>query len=568
MSELVNVADLVRAQARRAPDQVALTGCTVPEQFAPRRRCVRVARWVRRRGANCSGAVQPVSFHQLERRIDLLAHAVRRAGLARGDRVLVFVKPGPEWVALLFALMRMGAVPALIDPAMGLRGVLACVERIAPRGFVGTRAACLLKLVMNRYFRTVEVALTTESLTLGATPLRYLVDEDDGAFEPAPTFGDDPAAILFTSGSTGPAKGVVYTHSMCVAQTAALRELYGMREGDVDVACFAPFALFGPALGLTTVLPNIDFSHPARANPEEIVLAIQAHRAVQCFGSPAIWRRVAPWCAQRGVKLSGLRRLMIAGAPVHPSMVEECRSLLPDGDVHTPYGATESLPVSSASGAEILAARERTASGAGNFVGHLAPNCEARVIAISDEPITIWREDLLVKPGELGELIVSGPQVTREYAFEPEHTAASKIRDGARVWHRMGDLVRRDENGAIWFQGRKSHRLETELGVFGPVAVENVFRSHAAIARCALVGVGERGRERPVLVVEPHAASWPSSGAQRAALAAQIRAAGASHPLGASVDLVLFQRELPVDVRHNAKIDRGALKRWATELLQ
>lgn len=543
MSELLNVASLVRAQARRAPEQAALITPGAHD-------------W------------RTTSFAQLERRIDLVAHAMKRAGLARGDRVLVFVKPGPEWVAVLFALMRMGAVPALIDPAMGRAGVLACVRRIAPRGFVGTTAACLLRLLLGDAFRSVHVTLTTDRLALGGTPLNKILDEEEGVFEPAQTFSDDPAAILFTSGSTGPAKGVVYTHGMCVAQTEALRELYGMHEGDVDVACFAPFALFGPALGLTTVLPRIDFSRPARANPEEVVRALQAHNAVQCFGSPAIWRRVAPWCARHGVKLYGLERLMIAGAPVHPSMVEECRALLPDGDVHTPYGATESLPVSSASGAEILAASARTASGAGNFVGRPAPTCEARVIAISDEPVPLWRDELLVKPGELGELIVSGPQVTREYAFEPDHTAASKIRDGARVWHRMGDLVRMDESGAIWFQGRKSHRLETELGVFGPVAVENVFRSHASIARCALVGVGERGRERPVLVVELHATDRPNSEAQRASLAAQIRAAGASHPLGARVEQVLFRRELPVDVRHNAKIDRGSLKRWATEQLQ
>lgn len=543
MSEFVNVAELVRAQALRAPGQAALLE---PAD----------AGW------------RATTFAQFERRIDLLAHATRRAGVRRGDRVLVLVRPGAEWAALLFALFRVGAVPALIDPAMGLAGMLACVERLAPRGFVGTAAASLLTLVFRRAFRSIEVSLTTARFAPGATPLSRLVDSDrDGVFEPAPTFSDDPAAILFTSGSTGPAKGVVYTHGMCCAQTAALRELYGMREGEVDVACFAPFALFGPALGLTTVLPRIDFSKPARARPEEVVRAIREHDAVQCFGSPAIWRRVAPWCAQRGVKLDGLKRLMIAGAPVHPSLVEECRGMLPDGDVHTPYGATEALPVSSASGREILEVRERTARGAGNFVGRPAPNCEVRVIAISDEPVATWSDELLVKPGELGELVVSGPQVTREYASEPIATAASKIRDGGRVWHRMGDLVRIDEGGAIWFVGRKAHRLETEHGVFGPVGVENVFRSHAALSRCALVGVGERGREQPVLVVEPYPERWPAEDGARRRLTDEIRAAGASHPLGAHVEHVLFRRALPVDVRHNAKIDRGELKRWAQEQL-
>ncbi len=543
MSELVNVADLVRAQARRAPAQAAL---------------------IEPAGAGW----RATPFAELERRIDLLAHATRRSGIQRGDRVLVLVRPGAEWAALLFALFRIGAVPALIDPAMGLSGLLACVERLAPRGFVGTTAASLLKLVFGRAFRSVDVSLTTDRFALGATPLNKLVDSDgDGAFEPASTFSDDPAAILFTSGSTGPAKGVVYTHGMCCAQTAALRELYGMREGEVDVACFAPFALFGPALGLTTVLPRIDFSKPARARPEEVVRAIQAHGAVQCFGSPAIWRRVAPWCAQRGVKLDGLKRLMIAGAPVHPNLVEECRAVLPDGDVHTPYGATEALPVSSASGREILELRDRTACGEGNFVGRPAPNCEVRVLAISDEPVATWSDELLVRPGELGELVVSGNQVTREYASEPGANAASKIRDAGRIWHRMGDLVRIDEGGAIWFQGRKTHRLDTEHGVFGPVGVENVFRSHVALSRCALVGIGERGREQPVLVVEPHPEMWPADEAARRRLTAELRAAGASHPLGARVEHVLFRRALPVDVRHNAKIDRGELKRWAREQL-
>jgi acyl-CoA synthetase (AMP-forming)/AMP-acid ligase II len=542
VSELVNVADLVRAQARRAPEQAAL---------------------IEPAGAGW----RATTFAQLERRIDLLAHATRRAGLRRGDRVLVLVRPGAEWAALLFALFRLGAVPALIDPAMGLIGVLTCVERLAPRGFVGTTAACALSLVFGRAFRSVEVRLTAGRLALGALPLNKLVDDDEGAFEPAPTFSDDPAAILFTSGSTGPAKGVVYTHGMCCAQTAALRELYGMREGEVDVACFAPFALFGPALGLTTVLPRIDFSRPARAQPEEVVRALREHRAVQCFGSPAIWRRVAPWCAQRAVKLDGLKRLMVAGAPVHPSLIEDCRTMLPDGDVHTPYGATEALPVSSASGGEILEARDKTARGAGNFVGRPAPGCEVRVIAIRDDAIAVWSDALLVKPGELGELVVRGGQVTREYALEPEHTAASKIREGASVWHRMGDLVRVDESGALWFQGRKAHRLETECGVFGPVGVENVFRSHVALSRCALVGVGERGREKPVLVVEPHPGLWPKSSAERSRLAAEVRAAGNAHPLGARVEHVLFRRALPVDVRHNAKIDRGELKRWAQEQL-
>ena len=536
MSEPFNVSTLVSAQARRAPRQVALV-----EAAGPRR----------------------ATYAELERRIDLCAHAFVRAGLLRGDRTCVFVTPGIEWAAIVFGLMRMGALPALIDPAMGRAGLLGCVERLAPRGFVGVPLAAALRLAFARSFASVEVALTTGRVPLGGRTLRSCVRANDGAFEPAPTAADDKAAILFTSGSTGPAKGVPYTHGMLRAQVAALRGLYAMREGEVELACFAPFALFGPALGLTTVLAPIDFSHPARAEPAAVVRTILEHRPVQSFGSPAIWRRVAPWARERGIVLDSLRRVMIAGAPVGVRLIEECLAVLPpEGDVHTPYGATEALPVASASGREILARhREATESGAGNCVGALAPFVEARVIRVGDEPLAQWSDALLVRPGEPGELVVRGPQVTREYEGEPAHTAASKIGDPAGVWHRMGDIVRLDADANLWFLGRKSQRLQTASGALFPVGVENVFLRHAAVQRAALVGLGPRGLEQPVLVVELRA------GAARAGepLAREILALGARHAEAARVTRVLFHSSFPVDVRHNAKIDRGALKLWAQE---
>jgi acyl-CoA synthetase (AMP-forming)/AMP-acid ligase II len=498
------------------------------------------------------GGWKRTSYAELAASCARTARALRDAGLERGDRVCVFVRPSAEWVALVYALFAIGAPPVLIDPGMGLRGVLACVERMQPRGFVGIARAQLARLVFRRAFASVRVALTVGALRRGAA----------AAEEIAPTASDETAAILFTSGSTGPAKGVVYTHGMFDAQLAMLRELYGMREGDVDLACFAPFALFGPALGLTSVLPRIDFSRPATCDPAHVAAAIREHGAVQSFGSPAIWRRVAPWCAQHGVRLDSLKRLMIAGAPVSPALIEQCFAALPsDGDVHTPYGATEALPVSSAGGREILARfAERTRSGEGNCVGRAAPGVELRVIRVVDSAVATWSDALLAPRGEPGELVVRGANVTREYAGEPEATAAAKIRDGASTWHRMGDVVRVDAEGLVWFLGRKSHRIETARGTLFPVGVENVYARHAAVARCALVGVGARGSERPWLVVAPE--HGRAAGDE---LAAEILRAGEAHARDARIEGVLFRDSLPVDVRHNAKIDRGALKRWAEE---
>ena len=537
MSELFNVAQLVEENARRRGDARALAE------------------------PHGSGW-REVSYGELQRRIESEHAALAHAGLRGGDKVSVFVRPGIDWVVLIYALFRLGAQPVLIDPAMGRAGVLRCVERIAPRGFVGIPLACALKLVFPAAFRTVEVTIVHGALPLGGRTISSLRSASAATPPLASTRAEDPAAVLFTSGSTGPAKGVPYTHGMFRAQVAALRELYAMRDGEVDVACFAPFALFGPALGLSTVLPDIDFSHPARANPERVVRALREHRAVQCFGSPAIWRRVAPWARERGIVLEHLERLMIAGAPVHPPLIEECLSILgARGDVHTPYGATESLPVSSMNGRAVLARhRQRTESGWGNCVGKPASSITARVIRITDEPISEWSECLCVPRGEPGELVVRGPQVTREYEQEPAHTAAAKIREGDAVWHRMGDIVREDEDGRLWFQGRKSHRVETAGGPLYPVAIENIFNTHAAVRRSALVGVGSRGSQEPVLVVELR-----DSARACTSLAGEILVHGHRLAVAQRVTRVLFHPSFPVDVRHNAKIDRPQLARWAAE---
>ena len=537
MSEIFNVAQLVEENARRRGDARALA-------------------------EHHGSGWREVSYGELQRRIESEHAALAHAGLRGGDKVSVFVRPGIDWVVLIYALFRLGAQPVLIDPAMGRAGVLRCVERIAPRGFVGIPLACALKLVFPAAFRTVEVTIVHGALPLGGRTISSLRSARAATPPLASTRAEDPAAVLFTSGSTGPAKGVPYTHGMFRAQVAALRELYAMRDGDVDVACFAPFALFGPALGLSTVLPDIDFSHPARANPEHVVRALREHRAVQCFGSPAIWRRVAPWARERGIVLEHLERLMIAGAPVHPPLIEECLSILgARGDVHTPYGATESLPVSSMNGRAVLAQhRVRTESGWGNCVGKPVNSITARVIRITDEPIAAWSESLCVAHGEPGELVVRGAQVTREYEQEPAHTAAAKIREGGAVWHRMGDIVREDEDGRLWFQGRKSHRVETAGGPLYPVAIENIFNTHAAVRRSALVGLGSRGSQEPVLVVELRDSARASS-----SLAGEILVHGHRLAVAQRVTRILFHPSVPVDVRHNAKIDRPQLARWAAE---
>lgn len=509
-----------------------------------------------------------LSFEALERRVDGAAWALRELGMVPGERVALFVPPGPDFVALFHALLRLGALPVLIDPGMGRAALLECLARTAPSALIGVPRVHLARHLFPHAFRSVGLALAVgRGWAFGAPRLeRLLAGRVPEPFPIAAAGADTPAAVLFTSGSTGPAKGVVHTHGNFAAELALLRTHFGLEPGEVDGACFPLFALFDNALGLTSVFPELDPARPSRCDPAAVHRALEESGASFTFGSPAIWRRVVPWARASGKRFSRLRRVTIAGAPVPPALVAELAALLPaGGEVHTPYGATEALPVCDIGGAELSALRARIEQGAGSCVGRPLPGVELALIRVDDGPLERWSEDLRVAAGEPGEVCVKGPMVTRRYLDDARAEARAKIAEGAALWHRMGDVGRLDEEGRLWFLGRKSHRLETAGGVLYPVPLENAFDGLRGVARTALVGVGPRGRERPVLVVER---AEPAERASELLPRLRQRASELDQPAGAPLGEFLFHGSFPVDVRHNAKIRREDLKRWAESRLR
>ncbi len=363
----------------------------------------------------------------------------------------------------------------------------------------------------------------------------------------APTTAEDPAAIIFTTGSTGPAKGVLYRHGNFDAQVEQLRDFYGMQPGEVDLACFPLFGLFNCALGSTAVIPDMDASRPAAVDPAKIVEAIDDWQVTQAFGSPAIWDRVGRWCQQRGVRLESVRRVFSAGAPVPAEVLSRMKlSIHPEGDIHTPYGATEALPVASISATEVLAeTADETARGAGVCVGRRFSGIDWKVIRIVDGPIAALDQAEELPAGEIGELIVYGPVVTREYVTRPEANRSGKIGDRAPVWHRMGDAGYLDRQGRFWFCGRVAHRVLTAAGPMYPIPCEAIFRQHADVRRAALVGVGPPPRQRPVMVLEPQPGRMPAGRHARQAWLEEVRRLGREHPLTAAIDDFLCIRPFP-----------------------
>lgn len=571
MSPAGEVAESRTSADAEAPAAVANIAGHLPAQAAAQP-FTRAIVSPRGRGARGEREYAQTTFAQLDALTDRYAHALRGLGVARGDRVLILVKPGAELVAVIYAVFKLGGVAVFIDPGMGLKGLVDGVESVAPRAFVGvSRAQGALAILGRRALRSVEVrACTGGGFGFGALDLDRLAAEASG--DPFPcqdVSASDEAAILFTSGSTGPAKGVVYEHGMFQAQVAHMREVYGICPGEVDLPGLPIFALFSVALGATTVFPDLDPTRPAQHDPRLWVEEIENHGVTYSFGSPAIWWPVLRHCQAEGLRLPSLRRVMMAGCPVPPALHEGLAELLsPEAGTHTPYGATEALPVSTIDGRSLRETFEATRAGAGVCVGRPLPGVEVRIAGLSDAPAETWDALERLGPGERGEIVVAGPQVTKTYWARPEATAQAKVREGERVWHRMGDMGYLDEAGRLWFLGRKAHRVEAACGArMYPVACEAIFNEHPAVYRSALVGVGERGAERPVIVVECHPAYGPRGGAAEAALAAELAALGAAHEHTRAIETFLFHGGFPVDLRHNAKIRREDLKLWAAKRL-
>ena len=507
-----------------------------------------------------------LSYGELDARSRTVAAGLADAGLEPGTRVALMVPPTRDFFVLAFGLLQAGVVPVLVDPGIGRRALATCLREAAPEAFVGVGRAVLAARAL-RWCPDVRLWIAVGTRLPGGPTLEDV--EAGGARRgdrPSPALGvDDVAAVVFTSGSTGTPKGVIHRHRAFLAQRDMIAKLAGTRDGDVNVATFPPFALFGPAMGTTTVIPRMDPTRPGSVDPRAIVAAVNRFGATSMFGSPALLDTVARGAAPRRLRMPGLRRVLSAGAPVPREVQARFLSLLgPDAEVITPYGATEALPVTSVSSRELL-----TLPGPGICVGRPVDGVEVRLVEVDDAPMADISPE--VPTGEVGEVVVRGPNVSDAYLGRPEADALAKTRWDGQSAHRMGDLAWRDGAGRLWFAGRKSDRVVTPSGTLDSVPVEEVFNAHQGVRRTALVGVGGR----PVLCVElplrprmPRLAERLAPRRDTARIASELLALGARDADAAQVRDILFHPRFPVDIRHNSKIGREQLARWAAKKLR
>ena len=500
-----------------------------------------------------------LNFAELDRETAAVASIFRSLGIVRGMRVLLMVRPGPDLIFCTFALFRIGAVPVAIDPGMGIRHFCKCVKNTRPEALVGIPLAQMVRRIFFRSFASVKigVAVGTKKFAEQVARERVLPSLDLSIAE---TLADDLAAILFTSGSTGAPKGVHYTHGIFDAQQAIVKDFYKIVPGEVDMPLLPIFALFDPALGMKTITPEINPAKPATLDPTKIVAAVKENQVTNSFGAPILWRKIAEYCEARGETLPSIRRILCAGTAVPPATMALLKRVLPNAEIHSPYGATESLPVADLTADMVLnETGTLTTQGFGTCTGTILPNVRVKIVPATNEVLEKFDVPAETFRGfPVGEICVNSPTTTRVYDNNPAATRLAKIvdADGA-VWHRMGDLGYIDAQNRLWFLGRKAERVCVPAGIFYTESCEAVFNTHSAVSRSALI----EHRGVPAIVVELKKIDGKLPRIDEKQLQKELLAlAGTTEFTAAIKTFFIYKKTFPCDVRHNAKIHRLTLR--------
>ncbi|MBU1169577.1 MAG: AMP-binding protein [Proteobacteria bacterium] len=546
---IINIASYLKLQAEQQPYKRAVV---YPE------------------GKDSQGRIRyaHLTFKQLDLESDRLAQGLKSISIKRGTKTILMVKPCIDFFVLTYALFKVGAVPVVVDPGMGVKRMLECLASTEAEAFIGIPLAHVLRTLAKKSFTSVKTWVTVgKKLFWNGHTLDGIRHVSDEPFEYAQTLADETAAILFTTGSTGPAKGVVYTHGTFDAQIRNIQAHFQISEDEIDLPTFPLFALFDPALGMTAIIPDMDPTKPAFVNPVKIIEAIHNQGVTNMFASPALLNRVGKYGKENGVKLPSLKRVVSAGAPVSPSNIEQFTSMFTgETQVHTPYGATESVPILSIASDEILSeTKSFSEDGYGTCIGRPIEDADIKLIRISDEPILEWSDDLEVTTGEVGEITVKGSLVTRNYYNNPAADLLAKIKENGQIRHRMGDLGWLDNNGRVWFCGRKNHRVETGKQTLYTISCEAIFNKHPAVYRSALVGIGPKGSQTPVIIIEM---APEFKGRSKKDVKNEILALAKTFENTKSITHVLFHPSFPVDIRHNSKIFREKLAVFAEKKIK
>ena len=477
----------------------------------------------------------------------------------------VMTPPSIEFFPFAFALLKFGIIPIILDPAVGLKKVSEILKESQPDIFIGNGLTHALRVAFGWGRDSVKHNLNIHKIESPKGRLRtgkWKVPPSSTFYSPLSTHS--PAAIIYTSGSTGLPKGAVYTQANLAAQLELLQNTFHITPDEIDLPAFPLYALIDVLLGVTSVIPDVTFPVPGKTDPEKVIQAIQQFNVTNMFASPVVLEILSSFAKDKltssnPIILSSLKRIITAGAPATLDLQKRFRHLLADQtDLFGIYGATETLPIAKVESREIFSLKEKTEHGAGVCLGKPIDGVTVRIIPITDEPIEEWQDSLTVESNAVGEITVQSAATTREYLNRPESNRISKIEYRGDIIHRMGDVGYFDEEGRLWYCGRKSHRIIIKNETLFAEQIENIFNAHPQVNRTALVGVDGT----PVLWVELKIDTKKNKDKIKQELINMTK----HHPQASKIKVFLFMKKFPTDVRHNSKIIREKLAVMAKNL--
>jgi acyl-CoA synthetase (AMP-forming)/AMP-acid ligase II len=518
----MNIADVLRDRARDRPAAPAII-----DTFHGERRVT--------------------SFADLERLADRGASSLLRAGIKPGDSILLFQPMSVELYAALIAVFRAGGVAMFLDPSAGLSHITRCSEMNPPAALIASPKAHLLRFV------SAAIRRIPRKFSIGM-PLPGAAAFPGAEGDSLPQVTSEAALITFTSGSTGLPKAAVRTHDFLMTQHRVLEETLGLAEGAIDMATLPIFVLANLASGVTSVIPSGDLRRPGEVDGVAIANQIAREQAGSIAASPAFLERVVLSCEASGRRLDSLGKIFVGGAPVFPPLLNRLRAVSPNARITSVYGSTEAEPICELC-AEDISAEDLVLmrDGRGLLAGRPVSNIVLRIMneqwgrPVGPHTASSFAADCSPQ-GTPGEVVVCGPHVLAGY-LAGRGDEETKFRVDGSVWHRTGDCGYLDGRGRLWMLGRAAARIADDRGVLYPFSVECALSFESRVRRSAIVSVeGKR-----ILFVE-----WRDGGEDERA----IRDLTA----WASVDAIHSCRAIPVDKRHNAKVDYVALGRMARNL--
>jgi olefin beta-lactone synthetase len=522
----MNIANLFSQQAKRSPNAVAIMD-TKP------------------------GRERSITFAELEQSSARIATLLTQKGLQKGDAVLVFQTISIELYSVLGALFRLGLIAVFVDPSAGMKRLEQCCSLYSIKGLIASPKAHLLRVV-SRTLRNIPIKFSTDFWLPGATPLS--VAKTLELTEAIACDVNTPALMTFTSGSTGQPKAGVRTHGFLIAQHRTLAKNLDLRAGELDVSTLPIFVLANLASGVSSLIPNADLRSPGRVNAAPIVQQLHQHQPTSLSASPAFLERLIGHCEMSGDKLSSLQKIFTGGAPVFPHVLEKMSHVAPNAEITAVYGSTEAEPIAHIAWSEMKASdKQIMLNGKGLLAGKPVTDISLRILKDQWgrplEGVTRATFDQLILPSmQVGEIVIQGEHVLHGYLNGMGEEETKFTVDGLR-WHRTGDAGYFDNEGRLWLLGRCSAKIEDQHGILYPFAAECAVYQHAGVKRAAAVlHEGKR-----LLVVEPRPNEHPNLDALKVSLA------------WAKFDDIRLMA-LPVDQRHNAKIDYGRLEQLLARL--